>query len=66
MFRFNRRSENDEILQLDLHTTASGNRSTTIIRNRNPRGRKRAGMNLYHRADQFLMRFRVGETASNT
>ncbi|HQU93503.1 MAG TPA: hypothetical protein PLK77_14455 [Pyrinomonadaceae bacterium] len=65
MFGFNRKSENDEILSLELHTTASGNKRTTITRNRNPRGRKRAGMNLYHRADQFLMRFRVGEGIAN-
>jgi hypothetical protein len=64
MFGFNRKTENDEILQLALHTTASGNKQTVITRNRNPRGRKRAGMNLYHRADQILMRFRVSETSS--
>lgn len=63
MFGFNRKTENDEIMSLELHTTASGNKpTTTITRNRNPRGRKRAGMNLYHRADQFLMRFRVGDS----
>lgn len=62
MFGFNRKTENDDIVQLELHTTGSGNKRTTITRNRNPRGRKRAGMNLYHRADQFLMRFRVSES----
>ncbi|MDI1241931.1 MAG: hypothetical protein PSX80_08430 [bacterium] len=65
MFGFNRRSENDGILSLELHTTASGNKPTTITRNRNPRGRKRAGMNLYHRADQFLMRVRIGEAVTD-
>lgn len=65
MFGFNRRPENDDILQLELHTTASGSKRTTITRNRNPRGRKRAGMNLYHRADQILMRFRVSDVATN-
>ena len=65
MFGFNRKSENDEILSLELHNTASGNKPTTVItRNRNPRGRKRAGMNLYHRADQILMRLRVSEATS--
>lgn len=64
MFGFNRRTENDGIVQLELHTTASGNKQTVITRNRNPRGRKRAGMNLYHRADQILMRFRVGEAST--
>ena len=62
MFGFNRKTENDDIVQLELHTTGSGKKRTTITRNRNPRGRKRAGMNLYHRADQFLMRFRVSES----
>lgn len=61
MFGFNRKSENDEILSLELHTTASSNKRTTITRNRHPRARKRAGMNLHYRADQFLMRLRVGE-----
>ena len=65
MFGFNRKSENDEILSLELHTTASGSKRTTITRNRNPRGRKRAGINLYHRADQFLMRLRVGDGVTN-
>jgi hypothetical protein len=64
MFGFNRKAENEEILQLELHTTASSNKQTIITRNRNPRGRKRAGMNLYHRADQILMRFRVSETTT--
>jgi len=62
---FNRKTGNDEILSLELHTTASGNKRTTITRNRNPRGRKRAGMNLYHRADQFLMRFRISDVITN-
>lgn len=60
MFGFNRKSENEDILSLDLHTTASGNKQTTITRNRNPRGHKRAGMNIYHRANQILMRHRTG------
>jgi hypothetical protein len=64
MFGFNRKTENDEILSLELHTRASGSKQTTIRRNRNPRRRKRAGVNIYHRADQFLLRFRVAE-ASN-
>lgn len=64
MFGFNRRSENDEIVSLELHTTASGSKRTVITRNRNPRGRRRAGMNIYHRADQFLMRFRVSESTN--
>lgn len=64
MFGLNRRSNNEEILSLQLHETASGNKRTTITRNRNPRGRKQAGMNLYHRADQILMRFRVSSATS--
>lgn len=66
MFGSNRKSENHEVLSLELHTTASANKRTTIKRNRDPReGRKQAGINLYHRADQFLMRFRVGDNATN-
>lgn len=60
MFGINRRSDNDKILTLQLNGKESGKKErTTIIRNRNPR--RRAGMNLYHRADQFLMRLKVSE-----
>lgn len=64
MFGSNRKTENDEIVQLGLHTTSNPSKRTVITRNRNSRRRRRAGMNLYHRADQFLMRFRVSESNS--
>ena len=66
MFGINGRSGSDSILTLQISTNVTERKErTTITRNRNPRGRRRAGMNLYHRADQFLMRLRISEGLTN-
>lgn len=58
MFGINRK-DSEAVVTLDLHTTSPGERRQAITRNRPARERKPAGINLYHRADQFLIRSRI-------
>ena len=62
MFGFGKKqADAAPVLTLDLHTTSPGEPQSAIKRNYIKRKRRTGGMNLYHRADKFLLRSRVVE-----